>query len=803
MLSEFRHAVRSIWKDRMVSLLVIVTMMVAIGANSMMFSIVNGVLLRPLPYPQPDRLIFLWENNMDRDLPNSSVSAATYLDWRDRSKSLEGIAAYRYRGNVLDQDGEPERVVSIEMSPRTFQVLGSRVHLGRSFEEADEKPGQGAIALLSFGTWQRRFGGDPGILNSVLRLDGVPHTVVGVMNSEFVFPPGDPEVELWLPLTLDLEALPSRPHRMYNTIARLAPGVTLAQARQEMSLLAQEIAEENPTSNQGWGITARPVLESLIGDLKTILLLLLASVGIVLLIGCANVANLLLAKSLRVQRDFAVRAALGASRNQLLRRSLLENLLLTLTGAILGLGLAWAGLPWALRLLPQGVPRVEEIQIDSMVLLFTLSVSVFAGLAIGLLPAIRVLRSNLVEVLQESTRGAVLSARGRRVSQGLVCAEVLLAFLLLAGAGLLVRSFLSLLEVDPGFRKDSVVAVALSLPRARYTSQQQKQFVNELLPLIQQLRSTNAAGIVSALPLSPLGTEFDMPFSYPGLEVASPSERPTAKYRAATKGYLKAIGIPLLKGRGFDSFDREDGRKVTLINQMMADKYFSDRDPVGQVLQMPMVGETEVVGIVGNVRHYGLESDVQPEVFVPFAQLALTDLHVVASTPLRDGSQAVAEIRQAILTIDPELPITRVLTAEGLLADSVAARRVNAVVMLSMALIAAFLAALGIYGVISYLVAQRVSELGLRMAIGAHASDIAWLVLRQVLVLVAGATMVGLLVAQLGGRLIQQQLFAVRPSDPVTYIVVTLGILLLGLLAAGLPALRASRIDPADALRAR
>ena len=787
----------------MVSLLVILTMMVAIGANSMMFSIVNGILLRPLPYPEPDRLLFLWENNLERDLPTTQVSAATYLDWRDRSKSLEDIAAYRYRGNVLDQNGEPERVVSLEISPRTFQVLGSRVHLGRSFEAADEKPGQGSIALLSHGTWQRRFGGDPTVLNSVLRLDGVPHTVVGVMNPDFVFPPGDPDVELWLPLTLDLEALPSRPHRMYNTIARLAPGVTLDQARQEMSLLAQEIAEENPTSNQGWGVTARPVLDFLIGDLRTILLLLFGSVASVLLVGCANVANLLLAKSLRVQRDFAVRAALGASRNQLLRRSLLENILLALTGAMLGLGLAWVGLPWALRLLPRGVPRVEEIRIDSMVLLFTLLVSVFAALAIGLLPAIRVLRSNLVEVLQESTRGSVLSARGRRVSQGLVFAEVLMAFLLLAGAGLLVRSFLSLLDVDPGFRKDSVVAVALSLPRARYNSEQQKQFVTELLPLVQQLPSLNSAGIVSALPLSPLGTEFDMPFSYQGLEVASPSERPTAKYRAATKGYLEAIGIPLLNGRGFDSFDREDGRKVTLINQMMADKYFSDRDPVGQILQMPMVGEAEVVGIVGNVRHYGLESDVQPEVFVPFAQLALSDLHVVASTPLRDGSQAVAEIRQAIRTVDPELPITRVLTAEGLLADSVAARRVNAAVMLSLALLAAFLAALGIYGVISYLVAQRVSELGLRMAIGAHASDIAWMVLRQVLVLVAGATLAGLLVALIGGRIIEQQLFAIRANDPFTYIVVTLGILSLGMLAAALPALRASRIDPADALRAR
>lgn len=803
MLSELRHALRSILKDRQVSLLVILTLMVTIGANTLMFSIVNGVLLQPLPFAQPDRLVFLWESNLERDLPLQPVSAATYLDWRQRSKSVQDMAAYRYLGNVIDQGGEPERIVSVEVSPRLFSTLGSRPLLGRSFKEEDEKPGQAAIALISYGTWQRRFGGDPKILNAVLELDGTPYTVVGVMGPEFVFPPADSEVEIWLPLRLDLKALPSRPHRMYDVIGRLAPGVTLSQARQEMSQLAGEIAKENPASNQGWGVTVHVALDFLVGDLQLTLWLLLAAVALVLLIGCANIANLLLAKSLRVQRDFAVRAALGASRFQLVRRSLLESLLLTLAGAGLGLLLARLGLPWVLGWLPTGVPRAEDVRIDSSVLLFTLVVSVVAGLSIGLLPALRAIRSNLVEILQESTRGSVLSARSRRISQTLVCAEVLLAFLLLTGAGLLTRSFLKLVDVDPGFRKDSVLAVALSLPAARYDFEQQREFVNRLLPLLQKLPSPRSVGIVSALPLSPLGREFDMPFSYPGLEVASPSERPTAKYRAATVGYLEAIGIPLLRGRRFNNFDRQDGHKVLLINQTLAAKYFQDRDPLGESLQMPMVGEAEVIGVVGDVRHHGLEADVQPEVFVPFTQLPLSDFHVVAYVPPEKTRPAVSEIRTAIRNIDPELPITRIFTARGLLADSVAARRVNAAVMIALALLAALLAALGIYGVISYLVAQRVSELGLRMAMGAQAGDIAWMVLKQVLLLVGGASLLGWILAQVGGRMLEQQLFQIQPGDPLTSLGVITGILLLGLLSAFLPALRASHIDPAQALRSR
>ncbi|MFQ5740631.1 MAG: ABC transporter permease [Acidobacteriota bacterium] len=803
MKMEFREALRSIWSDRSVSVIVVLTLALAVAANTLMFSVVYGVLLRPLAYPEPDRLVLLWENNLERGLDQTRVSAATYLDWRKAATSLSDIAAFRYLGHTYDREGEPERISTVEVSPRLFRLLGVRPHLGRLLREEDEKPGNEQFVLLSYASWVRRLGGQPQILNSTIRLDGRPHTVVGVMPEGFVFPPSSPEVELWLPLTLDLESLQSRPHRMYNAIGRLADGATPQQAREEMSIIAKRIAEANPTSNKGWGVTLRPVMEYLVGDLSSTLWLLLAAVGLVMLIACTNLANLLLAKSVRVQKDYAIRAAVGASTFDLLRRSLLENILVALLGGATGLIAAMALFPWILQLLPRSVPRLDEIRMDTTALLFTVGITAGAGLLIGLAPAIRAMRCNLAGMLQEVGRSAHLGRRGRLFSRTLVVCEVLFAFLLLIGATLLVRSFLSLMEVDPGFRKDGFVSIALSLPRARYPGfEQERRFVEELETAVNALPGVLEAGVVNALPMSSLGSEFDMPFSYQGLEVASPSERPTAKYRAATGKYLQAVGIPLISGRGFDSFDRGDGRKVILINQLMAEKYFLDRDPVGETLKMPMVGEAEVIGIVGNVRHYGLEAPVQPEVFVPFDQLPLRDLHVVVHSRNQAPERVVREVRALLGRIDSELPITDVLTPRRLLSESVAARRLNMAVMLGLALIAAVMAALGIYGVVSYLVAQREGEIGLRIAMGARSKDIAWLILRQTLILVGGAILLGAAAARLGGKLLQQQLFGVTTADPITYILVSLGILLLGVLASAVPALRAAAVDPAEALRA-
>jgi putative ABC transport system permease protein len=801
-MSHFKQTVRSLLQRPGFTLLVVGTLAVAIGANSAIFSVLNGVVLSPLPYDQPDELFMLWESNPSQGLDQSTTAAATFVDWRERSDAFETMAAYRYRGYTLTLDGVPQRIASLEASPALFDLLGVAPLFGRAFTAAEEAKGNERLVLLSHGAWQNRFGSDASILGRAIPLDGEPHTVVGVMPPGFAFPPGDTEVEVWSPLTLDLENLLSRPHRMYNTVGRLRDGVGEPSARTDMEAIAAELAREHPDSNEGWGVTLVSARDQLLGETGRTIWVLFGAVTLVLLIGCVNVANLLLVRSAERSKTAAVSAALGATPAHLVRHALLEGVVLGAAGGMAGLGVAWGGAALLRAVLPAGFPRVDEIGIDPAVVAFTGGVALLSSLFFSLAPAVRTLRTDVASVLQDGTRGASLGRRSRRLANLMVASEVALALVLMVGAGLLLRSYAKLTSVDPGFRTTDVVAVAIELPPARYgSSAQQQAFFSELMSGLRSLPAVEEVGAVSYLPMSPIGVEFDMPFSVEGLAAASPSQRPTAEYRGVFPGYFEAMGIRLVEGRMLDELDGSDGHKVALVNETVVRRYFPDRSPIGQFIDMPMAGSLEIIGVVGDIRHDGLGAQANPELFVPYGQLPLSAMHVVVHTR-GDPAPAVRAIRERILSVDPQQPITRVNTIEDLLADSVAPSRFNMVLLVGLALCAVLLAVVGVYGVVSYTVSRRTRELGIRQALGATSGSAVTLVMAQAAGLVAVGAAAGIGVALASSRVVQGLLYGIEPADPVTYVVVVLATLAVGLLAAAVPAVRAARVDPVEALRA-
>jgi len=802
MTSDLRQAVRGLVANPGFAGVVVFTLALAIGVNSTIFSVINGVLLRPLDYADPDQLVVLWESNPQAGQDRSQVSAATYLDWRERTTSFEHIGLYRYRGFTLSVGEDVERINSVDLSPVTFDVLGRPAVIGRTFEPEEEQPGNGFVAVLSHGAWMRRFGGDDGVLGRTLRLDDQPYTIVGVMPRDFRFPADDPTVELWTPLALDYTALPSRPHRMYNAVGRLRPGITLEDAAADMALVADGIARENPESNAGWGVALVPAHEQVTGDIGSTMWMLFGAVVLVLFIASANVANLLLARSARASKDYALRAAFGAGRMVLLRRSIAETGLLTLVGGAAGLAIAWWGASAVRSVIPAAVPRAEDIGVDVPVLLFTAGVSIGAGLLFGAVPAWRAMRPNVLEVLQESGRAALGSRLARRLADAMVVAEVGLALILVVGAGLLIRSFVALTSVDPGFWTGRVTAVHLPLPDNGYARPVQKsQFFITLTEQLATVPGVERVSAVSALPMSPLGQDFSLDFTVIGLDAVAPAERPRAAYRAVMPDYFRTMGIALVAGRTFNQFDgRGDGQKVAIVNETLARRYFDGVDPVGRIVRLPMAGDLTIAGVVADVHHYGLDATVESEIFVPYHQLALAQMQVVVLSDLEPRAVASA-VRTQVKRQDPQLPIGQVRAIEDLLSTAVAQPRFNMVLLASLAVVAALLAAVGVYGVVTYAVARRTSEIGLRMALGADPERTFRLVVAGALRVVGVGVVLGFAGAATLGRWLESLLYGVPPLDPLTYVAAGAGLLAIGVAAASLPALRASQVDPVVALR--
>jgi putative ABC transport system permease protein len=806
MLRDIREALRLLAANPGFAGIVILTLALGIGVNSTIFSVLHGVLLRPLQYHRPSELIVLWESNRQLGQEQADVSGATYLDWRERSKAFAGIGAYRYRGFTLTGIGadssEAERIASVDVSPALFTVLGVAPVKGRTFTPEEEKPGHERFAIISHGAWLRRFGGADDVIGKTLRLDGSSHEIVGVMPKGFQLPAGDADVELWSPLTLDLTSLASRPHRMYKTVGRLAPGVRIDRAQEEMDGIAREIAREHPDSNTGWGVALVPAHEQIVGDIGPTLWILFSAVVLVLLIACANIANLLLARSAMASRDFAVRAAFGASRWTLVRRSIAESGVLAVTGGLAGLALAWIGISALRPLIPPTVPRADSVALDGVVLLFTVGMAIAAGVLFGMVPAWRAMRPNLIATLQEGGRSNTVSRRSRFLSDSMVVAEVAVALVLVIGAGLLLRSFVRLTSVDPGFRTSQVIAFHVVLPDARYRGSPPKlQFYNELLPRMHAVPAFSKVTAVSALPMSPLGVQFDLSFTIDGLEASSPSERPRAAYRGVMPGYFDAMAIPLREGRTFDAFDgREDGQRVAIVNETLAKRYFGSTSPLNRQVKMPMAGDLTIVGVVADVKHDGLQSKAMPEVFVPYERLALSQMQVVVVTDLSlaDASSAAKSV---LASVDASLPFGKISRMEDLVSASIAQPRFNMLLIIGLALAAALLAAVGVYGLVTHAVTRRTVEIGVRAALGAQPRQAFSLVVVAALKLVFTGVVAGVVGAALLSRSLESLLFGVSAFDPATYVAAGVAILMVGLLAATLPALRASRIDPVRALR--
>jgi putative ABC transport system permease protein len=802
MLRELRQAVRGLAASKGFSLVVVLTLAIAIGVNTTIFTVVNAVLLRPLPFADPGRLVTIWERNRQEGQDRVEVAGLTFLDWRARATTFDGVGAWRYRGFTMTDGLEAERVVSVELTPDVFAVLGVPAHVGSVLGEADGRPGAERRVILSAGAWARRFGSDPGVVGRAVRLDEQSYTIAGVMPADFQFPPADPTVEFWSPLVLDPGAQPSRPHRMYQVIARMTPGVSVEQAQADMDAVADGIAREHPDSNAGWGASLVPAHEQVVGDIGSTLWVLFGAVVVVLLIACANVANLVLARSARASKDFAVRAAFGASRSALVRRSLIDSAVLALAGGGAGIALAGWGTRALRTIVPSSVPRADQITLDWAVLAFAAGVTAAAALAFGLVPAWRAMRSNVLEVLQEGGRSALGSRRARRAANALVAAEVALALMLLVGAGLLAQSFVRLVSVDPGFRTSGVTAIHVALPAARYgPAASKRQFFDDLMERVHALPGVRSAGAVSALPMSPLGLDFDLPFTIDGLEATSPAERPRANYRGVMAGYFETMGIALMEGRLFDGFDgREGGPRVAVINETAARRYFRDVGPIDRVIRMPMAGDLTIVGVVADVRHYGLDAAPEVEVFVPYGQFALSEMQVVVETDAAAGPIAPA-MRAVIAGIDSAVPMGKVSAMEDLLAETVAQPRFNTALLVGLALCAALLAAIGVYGVVSYAVARRTAEIGLRMALGADAAATFRHVVGGAVRVVGAGVAIGLVGAALLGESLRGLLFGVTPLDPATYVAAGSALLAFGALAASVPARRAARVDPVEALR--
>ena len=625
---------------------------------------------------------------------------------------------------------------------------------------------------------------------------------MGVMPQGFQFPAGDTEVELWAPLTVNPAAAGSRPHRTYNALGRLKPGTTIDQARADMTRIAANIAKDNPETSAGWGATLVPAHEQVVGDIGDTLWVLFAAVILVLVIACVNIANLLLARSARTAKEFAVRAAIGASQWALLRRSLVESGSLAGLGGLAGLLIGWLGIAALRPLIPANVPRADTIGLDASVVAFTAIASILAALIFGLFPAWRAMRPQLIDVFQDSGRGASASTSARRLSDALVAAEVALALMLLVGAGLLIRSFAQLTAVDPGYRTSGIVAAHIVLPASRYApSAAKKQFFDDLVGRVRVLPGIDSASAVSALPMSPLGVQFELPFTIDGLAEASPSERPRARYRAVMADYFKTMGITVVDGRAFDDFDgRENGAKVAIVNELVARRYFQGVSPLDKLVKIPMAGDLKIVGVVADIKHDGLASSAEPEVFVPYFQFALSEMQVVVATTQPATSVATA-IRAQMMQIDSALPIAKVSTIEEHLSASLAQPRFNMTLLSGLALCAALLAALGVYGVVTYAVARRTTEIGIRMALGADSGGTFRMVVIGAAKVVLIGVALGLTGAALLGQSMESLLFGVPSLDARTYVIAGIVTVAIGLFAAMVPALRATRIDPVSALR--
>jgi putative ABC transport system permease protein len=795
-LHDIRYALRTLHRHRVFALTAILTLGLGIGANTAIFSAVNGVLLRPLPYPDPDRILTIWGRHPA--IGRESASLPDFLDWR-KARSFSGMAAWANAAFTVTGTGEPEVVSGALVTPNYFRVLGAPIPLGRDFRD-DEARGAARVVVLSQGYWQRAYGGRSDIVGSRITLGGVPYTIVGAGARGLALPA---EVDIWAPFQTDTTL--GRRNDFLQVIGRLAPGATAETAEVELATIARRLEAEYPASNAGWGVELIGLHERIVGEIQPALLVFLGAVALVLLIACANVANLMLVRVAARERELTIRAALGASRRRLVRQLLTESVLLALAGGVLGLGLAVWGVS-ALRALDPGtLPRLDAVRLDARALAFALVLSVGTGLLFGVVPAVRARRFDLRGGLAEGGRALSGARSAARTRSALVLAEVALASVLLVGAALLLRSFVGLTRVDPGVSVDGILTARVTLPRSRYDDPaRQVAFADALLDRARALPGVASAALGSAAPVDDAVPYWAIALA--GVEQPPPDVVQDAVVYRASPEYFHTFGLPLIRGRLFEASDRTDRTPVAIVSQGLARRYWPGGDPVGSRLTFgdPTDSATSwmtVVGVVGDVRQDGAVSPAYPQIYVPFAQLSNRSV-VVALRTGRNPLALAAPLKQALAGVDPSLALSQVTTMEQRVASTLARPRVNALLLAGFAATALVLAALGIYGVIAYSVVQRTRELGIRVALGASADAVLGMVMRQGLTPVMIGLAIGLGVAAAGSRVLRSLLYGVTATDLATYGAVAAFLTAVAAAASYVPARRAARSDPVQALRA-
>ena len=796
-LSAFRYAFRTLRRQPTFVLIALLTLTLGIGANTALFSVIRAVVLNPLPYRDPEKIAVLWEVNPDGGLDR--VSVPTYEDWKADARTMASLAAYRLVDFTFAGSGEPQSVSGVRATPELFPVLEASARLGRTFEADEGVFGAPRVVVLSDRFWRRVLGSDAGIVGRTIDLDAEPYTVVGVMPPGFEFPTST-DAQIWTPLTFDPKDLHGRSRRARSlmVVGRIATASTLEQAQDEVSVLAGRIAIDHKDSNERWSARVVAAHEQLVAASRPALMVLMGAVGFLLLIVCANMANLLLARLSSRRREIAVRSALGAGRWEVARPILAESLLLSLTGGILGSLAAVASLRLLAALPEARLPRMDQIQLDGGVLLFTTVVSVAVAVAFGLLPALHASRADIRDSLSESASNT--GSRGaRRLLNGLVVIEVALALVLLVGAGLMARSVSKLLQVHPGFEPGHVVAAQVFLPATRYRERHRiVQFFEAVVERIRSAPGVRSASAVSALPMHEVGGASALPFSVEGRQPPD-TEDPLADVRIVAPGYFDTMKIGLVEGRFLDERDTTDSLKTSVINQTMARRYFPDRSPVGQTIVNPH-GRSVVVGVVGDVRNQGLDSEPKKQVYLPLRQSPSAGMAVVARTE-RDPIAFAGAIRNAVWSVDAQQPIYDLSTMDQILARAVFLPRLSATLLASFAGAALLLAGLGIYGVLSYAVNQRTREIGLRMALGATSGRTVGLVVRNSVLLLAIGVGIGIVVAVMLARAMGRILYGVSPFDLPAFALAAAVLVTAGVCATLLPARRATRVDPMVALR--
>ncbi len=806
LLQDLRFAIRTLVKKPGFALVAIMTLALGIGANTAIFSVVNSILLRPLAYKDPDRLVVINHNYQKINL-KASVSAYGYTYYRDNLKSFESIAALTGNSFNLTEGGDPERLVGALVTANLFRTLGADVSRGRLFSADENQIGKEKVVLLSDALWQRRFGANPDILNRTITLNGESYTVVGIMPPDFQFGREiGPKVDLWAPIAFKPDQLTpdSLTFEFLFVVARLKDGVTIDQAQAEMDTIAANLRQQyfSGADSTVWGLSLQYFRELVVGEIKTALWILLGAVGLVLLIACANVANLLLARAADRRKEIAIRTALGAGRWRVVRQLLTESTVLSVAGGLLGLGIATWGVSALVKLNEDRIPRAYEIGIDWWVLGFTLLVSVLTGILFGLAPALQISKTDLHETLKEGGRTGVGVARGRMRS-ALVVIEMAVALVLLVGSGLLIRSFWRLQQINPGFVPQNTLSFSISLPDTKYSEPAQAvTFFQQALEKIRALPGVVSAGAVSILPMS--GNNSSGSFRIEGRVVAPGQSLPHGDRWAATTDYFTTMKIKLVRGRFFDDRDTADSAGAAIIDETMARKYWPNEDPLGKRISYEG-GQAnprwrEIVGIVGHVKHRGLEGESRVQYYIPHPQRQSTNMNVVIRTQ-GEPTALTGSVRAAIRSIDRDLPLFRVRTMEELVTNSMAQRRFLLWLFVIFAGLALVLAAIGLYGVMSYSTMQRSHEIGIRMALGAQARDVLKMVLKQGMALALVGVAVGVAGAFALTRLMANLLYDVKATDPLTFLTIAVVLAAIALLACFVPARRATKVDPMVALR--